>query len=261
MNELQVFNNEEFGVIRSVTIDGKIYFSGLDVAKALGYKRARDAVQTHCPHAVKYGAWVQTGIKADGTPAMRKNETSFIPEGDVYRLIVKSKLPTAEKFEAWVFDEVLPTIRKTGGYVNNDDLFIQTYLPYADDGTKVLFKTTLSAMRNMSRQLEEQKPLVEFAETVQSSAENILVRECSKLASNHIGVDIGEKRLYEKLRQWGMVLKHKNEPTQIARNMGILELIERAGTKNGMAYVTYTTKVTPKGQVYIVSRLIKEYNS
>lgn len=192
---------------------------------------------------------------------MQEVITSFIPEGDVYRLISRSKLPTAERFESWVFDEVLPTIRKTGGYVNNDDLFIQTYLPFADDGTKLMFRATLTTMRNLTKQIEEQKPYVEFAKTVQSTENNILVRECSKLASNYIGIDIGEKKLYQKLRDWRLILTKKNEPSQMAYDLGVLVLTERAGTKNGNAYVAYTTKVTPKGQVYIINRLIKEHES
>lgn len=251
MNDLQIFNNEEFGQIRTATINNKIYFCGNDIAMALGYKRPNDAIRTHCRATVKHS-----------TPISGKmQEINFIPEGDVYRLIVRSKLPTAEKFEHWVFDDVLPTIRESGGYVNNDDLFIQTYLPYADEGTKLMFRTTLGAMRNLSKQLEEQKPYVEFAKTVQATENNILVRECSKLASNYIGIDIGEKRLYQKLRDWKMVLtsnKTKNEPSQLARDLDILVLTERAGTINGNPYVAYTTKVTPKGQIYIINKLIKE---
>ena len=91
-------------------------FCGSDVAKALGYENPRDAIRRHCRCVAKRDAWVQTGTKSDGTPAMRLNSTNFIPEGDVYRLITHSKLPAAERFEKWVFDEVLPTIRKTGGY-------------------------------------------------------------------------------------------------------------------------------------------------
>lgn len=102
--------------MRIIEEDGKVLFCGSDVAKALGYENPRDAIRRHCRCVAKRDAWVQTGTKSDGTPAMRLNSTNFIPEGDVYRLITHSKLPAAERFEKWVFDEVLPTIRKTGGY-------------------------------------------------------------------------------------------------------------------------------------------------
>lgn len=106
MNELQIFNSEEFGDIRTIEIDGKPYFVGTDVAKALGYNNPRDAVSRHCKGVVKHDTPTSSGVQL----------MSYINEGDLYRLIMKSKLPSAEKFEAWVMDEVLPTIRKTGSY-------------------------------------------------------------------------------------------------------------------------------------------------
>ena len=110
------FMNPEFGQLEVVIIDDKEYFAAVDCAKILGYKKPHDAIATHCPHALKRGVGVQTGTKADGTPAMQIVEKLFIPEGDLYRLIARSKLPAAEKFERWVFDEVLPSIRKHGSY-------------------------------------------------------------------------------------------------------------------------------------------------
>ena len=106
MNELQIFNSEEFGDIRTAEIDGKPYFVGTDVAKALGYNNPRDAVSRHCKGVVKRDTPTSSGIQS----------MSYINEGDLYRLIMKSKLPSAEKFESWVMNEVLPTIRKTGSY-------------------------------------------------------------------------------------------------------------------------------------------------
>ena len=106
MNELQIFNSGEFGEIRTIEIDGKPYFVGADVAKALGYNNPRDAVSRHCKGVVKHDTPTSSGVQL----------MSYINEGDLYRLIMKSKLPSAEKFESWVMDEVLPTIRKTGSY-------------------------------------------------------------------------------------------------------------------------------------------------
>lgn len=107
MGELQIFKNEEFGEVRTVEIEGKPFFCGSDVAKSLGYSEPHKAVARHCKGAVKHRTPTNGGIQ----------ELLFIPEGDLYRLIVSSKLPTAEKFERWVFDEVLPSIRKHGGYI------------------------------------------------------------------------------------------------------------------------------------------------
>lgn len=106
MNSLQIFNSEEFGEIRTIEIDGKPYFVGTDVAKALGYSNPRKAILDHCKGVTKRDTPTSSGVQS----------MSYINEGDLYRLIMKSKLPSAEKFESWVMDEVLPSIRKTGSY-------------------------------------------------------------------------------------------------------------------------------------------------
>lgn len=110
MNDLKIFENEQFGSIRTAIIDGKPMFCANDVAKALGYSRPADAVTAHCKGSVKHRVLTDGGSQ----------DVKYIPEGDVYRLIVKSKLPAAEKFEAWVMDEVLPTIRKYGLYTREE---------------------------------------------------------------------------------------------------------------------------------------------
>ena len=140
-------------------------FCGSDVAKALGYTNPRKALHDHCRCVTKRDAWVQTGTKSDGTPAMRLNSTNFIPEGDVYRLITHSKLPAAERFEKWVFDEVLPTIRKTGGYgqqINLEQLTkiiamtvqatVKATLKSALSPRQLLRMQTISSIRLISRE-------------------------------------------------------------------------------------------------------------
>lgn len=117
MNDIQIFNSPEFGSVRTVDIDGKIYFMANDVAKALGYSDCPKAIRTHCKGVAEIATPTAGGIQS----------AKFIPEGDIYRLIIKSQLPAAEKFEKWVFDDVLPTIRKTGSYN-------QPQLPQTTDG-------------------------------------------------------------------------------------------------------------------------------
>jgi len=111
MNELMIFNNPEFGEIRTIEENGKVLFCGSDVAKALGYKRPADAVTAHCKGSVIRRLPTNGG----------EQPVKFIPEGDIYRLVIKSELPGAEKFESWIFDEVLPSIRKHGGYIANQE--------------------------------------------------------------------------------------------------------------------------------------------
>ena len=112
MNELKVFQNSEFGELGVLTIDGKEYFPASQCAAILGYKSPKDAISAHCKGAVKHRLPTSGGTQ----------EVKYIPEGDLYRLIVRSKLPSAEKFERWVFDEVLPELRRTGSYGSNINL-------------------------------------------------------------------------------------------------------------------------------------------
>ncbi len=118
-NQLQMFTNAEFGTLNVLIENGREYFPATECARILGYKNPNDAVKQHCryPSLVKREVGVQTGVKADGSPAIQMVILNYIPEGDLYRLITRSKLPAAERFEAWVFDEVLPGIRRNGAYV------------------------------------------------------------------------------------------------------------------------------------------------
>ena len=113
MNQMEIFSNQEFGSIRTFEQDGKVLFCGKDIAKALGYQRTADAITAHCK-----GVCVLPTPSNGGIQRMK-----FIPEGDVSRLIVNSKLPSAERFERWVFDEVLPSIRKHGAYITREKLW------------------------------------------------------------------------------------------------------------------------------------------
>ena len=146
----RIFKNPEFGSIRVIEENGKYLFCGLDIATALGYAKPRNAINSHCRYALK------RGVPHPQNPECNIDMT-FIPEGDLYRLIVHSKLPSAERFERWVFDEVLPTIRKTGGYVdeNRSDLFLDTYLPFADDTTRTLFKSTLDVINSQNEMIRQ----------------------------------------------------------------------------------------------------------
>lgn len=116
-NKIKIFSNEDFGSIRTTEVDSKVYFCGSDVAKALGYVRPNDAISAHC----------RCTVKCSIPHPQSKNKTIqmiFISEGDIYRLIASSKLSTAQMFESWIFDEVLPIIHKTDDYVANDKTII-----------------------------------------------------------------------------------------------------------------------------------------
>lgn len=152
--ELQVFKNEKFGEIRTVMIDREPWFVGKDVAVALGYKDTKNALKSHVDGEDKRG-WRIT------TPG-GEQEMSVINESGLYALIFDSKLESANKFKHWVTSDILPTIRKTGGYINNDELFINTYLPFVDEGTKSMFRMTLNGVRKQNEIIEKQKQEIEM---------------------------------------------------------------------------------------------------
>lgn len=254
MKKIQIIKNNDFGEIRTIDEAGRILFCGSDVAKALGYKRPADAISAHCRATVKRSTPISGKIQ----------EINFITEGDVYRLIVHSKLHSAEKFEQWVFDEVLPTLRKTGGYVSNEDAFINTYLPNADEQTKAMFKTTLETVKSLNKKIETDKPKVLFADSVSTADTSILIGDLAKLIKQN-GVDIGQKRLFEWLRNEGWLIKSgvsKNMPTQKSMDLELFEVKERTiSNSDGSVRITRTTKVTGKGQIYFIDKFLQNLSA
>lgn len=157
MNQIEIFNSPEFGSIRTLEQNGKVLFCGTDVATALGYTNPRKAVRDHTRGGTKCSIGVQTGKKADGSPAVQMVEMLFIPEGDLYRLIAHSKLPSAERFEQWVFDEVLPVIRKHGAYLTKEKLWEIATSPEA----LIKLCSELLAEREENASLREENALLE----------------------------------------------------------------------------------------------------
>lgn len=251
MNDLTIFKNDRFGEIRTAVKDGTVLFCAKDIATALGYSNPRDALAKHCKGVAKCYP-LETG---GGIQSIR-----FIPESDVYRLVFGSKLPDAEKFTDWVTEEVLPTIRKTGGYVNNDDLFISTYLPNADDATRAMFQSTLQTLRNLNAKIEQDKPKVLFADAVSTAKTSILIGEMAKLLKQN-GVDIGQNRLFDWLRNNGYLIRRfgndYNMPTQKSMEMGLFEIKETSVLHaDGHTSVNKTPKVTGRGQQYFVTKFL-----
>ncbi len=152
-NNLEIFKSNEFGEVRTIMLNDKPYFCASDVAKALGYSNPRKAILDHCKGVTKCDTPTSGGTQ----------KINFIPEGDMYRLIAHSKLPSAERFESWIFDEVLPTIRRTGGYINNVDLMVNTYFSDIPDDQKVLVKglmTNITALQNKNSALNNENDLL-----------------------------------------------------------------------------------------------------
>ena len=249
MDELKIFKNEKFGEIRTVEENGKVLFYGNDVAKALGYKRPADAITAHCKGSVIYRILTEGG----------EQNVKFITEGDIYRLAAKSKLPGADEFERWIFDEVLPMIRKTGGYVNNDDLFINTYLSNVEEPVKQLFRVTLKVLRNQNQQLIEQKPKVEFADCVGSSKDLLTIGQFSKLVHDE-NIPVGRNRLFKWMRDKGY-LRQNNEPYQQYIDSGYFKVKEGAKQNQYGSKLFTVTLITGKGQIYFAEKLRNEFVS
>lgn len=157
-----VFNHPEFGELRTVEIDGVVWFVGKDVAEALGYSKSRNAIAAHVDEEDKTHAPIQGGCSTG------VQDTIVINESGLYALILSSKLPSAKEFKHWVTSEVLPSIRKTGGYVNpsQSDLFLNTYLPFADQNTRLLFKTTLDTIQQQNNTIQQQNHTISHQEDI-----------------------------------------------------------------------------------------------
>lgn len=256
-NKIQIFNNDQFGTVRTIEENGKVLFCATDIARALGYTDTAKAIKLHC----KEDGWaICPVIDSMG----REQQAKFINEGNVYRLITHSKLPAAEQFERWVFDEVLPMIRNTGGYVANEEQFVETYIPFADENTKALFRQTLNTIRQLNSRVEQQnekieqdKPLVDFANHVTNAENCIDVGALAKLAHDEHNINIGRNKLFKWLRG-RRYIRASGEPYQKFINRGYFDVVETVyKTPQGMRTATKTV-VTGKGQIYFINILLKE---
>lgn len=246
MNDIQKFTNEEFGTIRTVEQDGKVMFCGKDVATALGYKDTTNALKQHCRGVANHHPIVdQLG---------REQQARFITEGDLYRLIASSKLPSAQQFESWVFDEVLPSIRKQGGYMT----------ARADETPEQIMARALmlakDTMDRQQREIAELRPKALYADAVTASDGTCLVGELAKMMRQN-GVQVGQNRLFEWLRRDGFLGKsgsNRNVPTQMAMERGLFRIKETAVThSDGHVTVSRTPKITGHGRVVLMNRYCK----
>ena len=249
-NVIKIFENEEFGSVRTFEEQGKVLFCGSDVAKALGYSKPNNAISAHCRCALKRG--IPHPQSTEKTIIM-----TFIPEGDVYRLISHSRLPSAEKFESWIFDEVLPTIRKTGGYVSNENMFIENYFPLLKEPYQKLFRLQMTAIRRLNERIRHDQPLVEFANQVSNTDNLINMNSMAKLARAE-NIPVGRNKLYSWLKRTG-VLMSNNLPYQRYIDRGYFAVKESVFEVNGLKKTYRQTFVTGKGQLFIISLLRKYY--
>jgi phage antirepressor YoqD-like protein len=248
MRGFLVFKNENFGEIRWVKVNNKDYAVGIDIAKALGYKKPNDAISRHCRGSVKHGVGVVTGKRRDGTDAIQIVEMSVIPEGDIFRLAAKSELPGAEKFEAWIFDEVLPCIRKTGMYATDELL----------DNPDLLIAAATKLKEEREGRLEAEKrvrllePKAQFYDDVAGSKDSIEMGHVAKV----LGIRrIGRNRLFSLLRD-KKILDKNNIPYQQYVDQGYFRVLEQKySVPSGEIKINIKTMVFQKGIDFIVRKI------
>ena len=253
---IQIFNHPEFGDIRTIADGETVLFCGKDIADALGYLNTSKAISDHCRGVTKRYVGVRTGYRANGSDAVQVVEMSFLPEPDIYRLICNSRLPSAVKFEKWVFEEVLPSIRKHGAYMTPEMIEKTLTNPDFIIGLCQRLKEEQAKTQHLESRVQADAPKVLFADAVSVSSSEILVGDLAKIL-NQNGVDIGQNRLFERLRNAGFLMKQgtsKNMPTQLSMEMGLFRIKETVINKpDGSVLITRTPKLTGKGQLYFVN--------
>lgn len=245
-NEIQVFNHEQFGQIRICQYEGKEWFCLSDVCKALEINNVGN-VKSRLS---------KRGIRSMDTPTYNQHGTmvmqkmTYIDEANLYRCIFQSRKQEAELFQNWVFEIVLPQIRKTGGYIP---------VSREDDEKTILCKALLIYKRTIEEKdamIEEQKPKVMFADAVTSQDDSILISEMAKILTQN-GYEIGRTRFFRWLREHGYIFKHSTEPIQKWVERGIFDTHVTIINTNHGQRESVTTKVTGKGQQYFINLFIK----
>nr|DAE38110.1 MAG TPA: KilAC domain protein [Bacteriophage sp.] len=248
MNDLQIFNNDEFGEIRTITKDNEPMFCLADVCKALEISNPSKVAQ-------RLDDDERTKLELG-----RAGETNFITESGLYAVILRSDKPSAKKFRKWVTSEVLPSIRKNGGYITGQETL-------SDD--ELLSKALLVAHNKIAERdkiieqkqarIEQMKPKAIFADAVATSRTSILIGDLAKLICQN-GYQIGQKRLFEWLRNNGYLCKSgssRNMPMQRYVEQGLFEVKEsNVQNPDGSVRITRTTKITGKGQLYFVNKFL-----
>ena len=258
MNDVTIFRKDEFGAVRAVTLEGEPWFVAADVCRALGLGNSSMAVSKLDDDEKMTLSLTDSHSGQRGGAQM----ATIINEPGLYALVLSSRKPEAKAFKRWITHEVIPSIRKTGGYIAGQEMM---------DDDQLLANALMVAQRKIAernKQLEAANakiqadaPKVLFAETVEKAEGDILVRQLAKLMVQR-GYDTGEKRLYDLLRRDGFVIKanakDQNAPTQRSVDMGLMRSIERTISGAEKTFISSTTVITPKGQIYFLNKYAPE---
>ena len=257
MNDIQVFNNEQFGSIRTAGTAQEPIFCAADICRALGYTNGPKAIKDHCDEG---------DITKRYTPTSSGDQNmTFVTESGLYSLIFGSKLESAKQFKKWVTSDVLPTIRKHGMYATGET--IESILNDPDNAILILQqiqkerKERLAAeeqVHKLEQQAIEDKPKVVYADAVQGSTTSCLIGELAKMIAQN-GYQIGEKRLFQWMRENHYLCSYGerfNQPYQQYIEQGLFTMKQNVFSVNGEMRTRNTTKVTGKGQIYFINKFL-----
>lgn len=245
---IKIFENEKFGQIRTITKDGEPWFVLADVCRALEIRNSRMV-------AGRLDRDELMSVKL--TSGGQRREMTVINESGLYAVIIRSDKPQAQSFRKWLTSEVIPTIRRTGGYVSNEDMFIENYLPFLDEPYRDLFRLQMTAINKLNERIRHDQPLVEFANQVSNTDNLIDMNAMAKLARAE-NIPVGRNKLYGWLKSMG-VLMANNLPYQQFIDREYFAVKESVFEVNGLKKTYQQTFVTGKGQHYVINLLKKYY--
>lgn len=254
MNNIKIFNSPDFGQIRTIKQNGEPWFVGKDVADILGYSNSSKAIPQHVDEEDRQKQNLPTAQNGKLVAA-----SWLINESGLYSLILSSKMPKAKEFKRWVTSEVIPAIRKTGGYIAGSENMTDAEIMAK---AVLVAQSTIQQRDQRIKELESDvaaaKPKVLFADAVSASDSTILIGDLAKILKQN-GHPIGQKRLFCWMREQGYLIKRAgadyNSPTQRAMEMGLFKIKETAiSHSDGHVSVSKTTKVTGKGQQYFINK-------
>lgn len=245
---IKIFENEKFGQIRTITKDGEPWFVLADVCRALEIRNSRMV-------AGRLDRDELMSVKL--TSGGQRREMTVINESGLYAVIIRSDKPQAQSFRKWLTSEVIPTIRRTGGYVSNEEMFIENYLPFLDEPYRDLFRLQMTAIEKLNERIRHDQPLVEFANQVAETDNLIDMNAMAKLAADE-HFKIGRTRLFRWLKYMGILMSN-NLPYQQFIDRGYFAVKESVFEVDGMKKTYQQTLVTGKGQHYVINLLKKYY--
>lgn len=253
MSNIQIFSNPEFGEIRTVDMNGEPWFVGKDVAVALGHTNPQRAVRDYVDAEDK-------GVTENVTPGGKQLMT-IINESGMYSMVLSSKLEGAKRFKHWVTSEVLPSIRKNGGYIaGQEELSPAELMAKALLAAQKTLADREARIESLTKENQLMKPKADVCDAISASEDSIPIKNFANILSQN-GVKIGQNRLFTYFRENGYLINspyspRHNTPTQKAMDLKLFTVQERAVLNSGGARITYTSRLTPKGQQYFLNKFL-----